>query len=108
MRVLDFGVADSTLFLVMDYAANGTLRQKHPSGTALPFATIITYTTQIAAALHYIHSQKLIHCDVKPANMLIGQDEQILLSDFGIATAAHNSCIVSATEPQRNCPIHGT
>lgn len=104
VRVLDFGVAASTPFLVMDYAPNGTVRQRHPSGIALPLATIITYTTQIAAALHYIHSQKLIHCDVKPANMLIGQDEQILLSDFGIATAAHNTASLVQLNPKGTAP----
>ena len=104
VRVLDFGVADSTPFLVMDYASHGTLRQKHPSGTTLPLATIITYTTQIAAALQYIHQQRLIHCDVKPANMLIGQDEQILLSDFGIATTAHNTTSLVQLSPKGTAP----
>ncbi len=104
VRVLDFGVADRTPYLVMDYASHGTLRQKHPSGTTLPLATIISYITQIASALQYIHQQKLIHCDVKPANMLIGQDEQILLSDFGIATTTHTSTSFVQLSPQGTAP----
>lgn len=102
VRVLDFGVEDSMPFLVMDYAPNGTLRQKHPTGTPLLLATILTYTRQVASALQYIHNQRLIHCDIKPANMLIGQDGQILLSDFGIATAAHS------TLSQVQLPLKGT
>jgi len=102
VRVLDFGVSDNIPFLVMDYASKGTLRQKHANGTSLPLATILTYTKQVAAALQYIHAQKLIHCDVKPANMLIGEDDQILLSDFGIATTAHNT--LSAVQ----IPLKGT
>jgi DNA replication ATP-dependent helicase Dna2 len=102
VRVLDFGVEDAIPFLVMDYAPNGTLRQKHPNGTPFPLVTILSYTRQVASALQYIHNQKLIHCDIKPANMLIGQDEQILLSDFGIATAAHS------TISQIQMPLKGT
>ena len=102
VRVLDFGVADNIPFLVMDYASKGTLRQKHANGTSLPLATILTYTKQVASALQYIHAQELIHCDVKPANMLIGEDDQILLSDFGIATTAHTT--LSAVQT----PLKGT
>src|SRR5438309_7257222 len=39
VRVLDFGVEGSTPFLVMSYAPNGTLRQRHPKGTRLPLTT---------------------------------------------------------------------
>ncbi len=41
--------------------------------------------------MQYAHDQRLIHRDVKPENMLLGQDNQVLLSDFGIATIAHTS-----------------
>src|SRR5216683_1536762 len=40
VRVLDFGVESKIPFLVMDYAPNGTLRQKHPKGTQVPLATV--------------------------------------------------------------------
>src|SRR5712691_11671050 len=40
VRVLDFGVENSTPFLVMDYAPNGSLRQFHPKGTRLPLTTV--------------------------------------------------------------------
>jgi len=72
---------------VMDYAANGTLRDRYPRGTPLPSETIVSYVKQIADALQYAHDNKLIHRDVKPENILLGQHEVILLSDFGIATA---------------------
>src|SRR5579859_2329273 len=39
VRVLDFGVEDNVPYLVMDYAPEGTLRQRHPKGTTLPLAT---------------------------------------------------------------------
>jgi len=91
VRVFDFDVQDNIPFLVMDYAAGGTLRQRHPKGTILPLATIITYVKQVADALQYAHDQRLIHRDIKPENMLVGQHEEILLSDFGIAIVAQSS-----------------
>mgnify|MGYP001401794029 CR=1 FL=1 len=91
VRVHDFGVDDSTPFLVMDYAPNGTLRQRHMRGLALPLNLVIAYTRQIASALQYAHDQRLIHRDIKPENMLLGSNGDVLLSDFGIATIAHTS-----------------
>ncbi len=91
VRVLDFGVENQIPFLVMDYAPHGTLRQRHLNGLPLQLDLIIAYIKQIAPALQYVHEQKLIHRDIKPENMLVSQQQQILLSDFGIAVAAHST-----------------
>src|SRR6266550_3111571 len=85
VRVLDFGIEDHTPFFVMVYAPNGTLRQRHPKGSILSLATIVSYVTQIAGALQFAHNQKFIHRDIKPENMLLGRNNELLLSDFGIA-----------------------
>ncbi len=58
VRVLEFGVEGDTPFLVMDYASNGTLRQRHPKGTLVPPATIAQYVKQAATALQYAHDQR--------------------------------------------------
>jgi serine/threonine protein kinase len=85
VRVMDFGVERKTPFLVMEYAPNGTLRQRHPTGTILPLTTLVPYVRQIADALQYAHDKGIIHRDVKPENMLVGRNDEILLSDFGVA-----------------------
>src|SRR5438034_8813358 len=85
VQILDFGVEDSIPFLVMEYAPNGNLRQRHPQGTRLTLETILSYVRQIADALQFAHDQKLIHRDIKPENMLLGRNNEVLLSDFGIA-----------------------
>src|SRR5438128_1404173 len=91
VRILDFGVEGTTPFLVMDYAPSGTLRQRY-TGKPLPSpASIVPIVMQIATALQHAHDQKLIHRDVKPENMLLESPSHILLSDFGIAVAAHSS-----------------
>ncbi len=74
----------------MDYAPGGTLRQLHPKGTRVPLETVIPYVQQVASALQYAHEQRLIHRDLKPENLLLGPDQEILLSDFGLAIVAHS------------------
>ena len=91
VQILDFGVENTIPFLVMDYAPNGNLRQHHSKGVPLPLATVVSYVKQVAEALQYAHEQKLIHRDIKPENMLVGRNNEVLLSDFGIAIVAHNS-----------------
>jgi serine/threonine protein kinase len=91
VQVLDFGVEGRIPFIVMEYAPNGTLRQRHPKGTRVLLPTIVSYIKQVASALQYAHDERLVHRDVKPENMLIGVQNQVLLSDFGIATIAHGT-----------------
>src|SRR5947209_12119244 len=98
VRVTDFGIEGETPFLVMDYAPNGTLRQRHPKGTQLPLSLIISYVKQIAGALQHAHNEKLVHRDIKPENMLLGRQNELLLSDFGIALVAQSSLYPSAQE----------
>ncbi|GLV58189.1 hypothetical protein KDH_50230 [Dictyobacter sp. S3.2.2.5] len=98
VRVLDFGIQDNTPFLVMDYAPNGTFRQRFLQGQPLPAAPLVPYIKQTAAALQYGHDKKLIHRDVKPENMLLSHNDEVLLSDFGLALIAYNSNSRSPTE----------
>src|SRR5207249_10018202 len=79
------------LFLVIDYAPHGTLRQRYPKGSLVPLPIVLSSVKQVAEALQYSHEQKFIHRDVKPENMLLGRRQEVLLSDFGIATIAHST-----------------
>src|SRR5437868_4798794 len=98
VQILDFGVENSTPFLVMEYAPNGTLRQRHQQGTRLALTTILPYVRQIADALQFAHDQKLIHRDIKPENMLLGRRDDVLLSDFGLATLIQSTHSLGKTD----------
>jgi serine/threonine protein kinase len=98
VRILEFGIEDKTPFLVMSYAPNGTLRQRHPKGVVVPLPTIVSYVKQVADALQYAHDEKLIHRDVKPENMLLGRRGEVLLSDFGIALISQSSLYQSTKD----------
>ncbi len=91
VRVFDFDVQEDVAFLVMEYAPGGSLRQRHPKGEMVTLPTLVSYVKQVADALQYAHEHKIIHRDVKPENMLLGRREEVLLSDFGLATIAHST-----------------
>ena len=91
VRIFDFGVEDDSPFLVMDYAPNGILRQRHPKGIPVPAKSIVAYVKQVAAALQYAHDRKLIHRDIKPENMLLARNGDVLLSDFGLVLIAQST-----------------
>src|SRR5205814_4269245 len=59
---------------------------------------IISYVKQIAAALQHAHNERLVHRDIKPENMLLGRQNELLLSDFGIALVAQSSRYPSPQE----------
>ncbi len=84
-RTLDLGVERQTPYLVLDYAPKDTLRKRHLSGEKLAPALILPYVRQIAEALHYAHRQRMIHADVRPENLLLGENNQILVNDFSFS-----------------------
>jgi serine/threonine protein kinase/ABC-type branched-subunit amino acid transport system substrate-binding protein len=92
VHLLDFNVAHGIPYIVMDYAPGGTIRDLHPRNTRVPLLDVVSYVLAIAAALQYAHYEhNTLHRDVKPANMLIDKNNNILLSDFGIAIVLDNT-----------------
>jgi tRNA A-37 threonylcarbamoyl transferase component Bud32 len=91
IRIRDIGFDKTRPYLAMDYAPHGSLRERHPEGTILPLETIKLYIQQIGNAIQYAHSEHIIHCDIKPDNILLAQDDRLLLSDFGIARVVHTT-----------------
>ncbi len=82
--VLDYGVeaSDNAPWLVMAYVPGTTLRQRYPLGSRLPLSKIIPYVQQLAAALQYAHDRAIVHQNIKPENIFLGRDGELLLSDF--------------------------
>ncbi len=92
VQLLSFGIDnDDTAFLVMTYAPHGSLRTRLPQGHTLSLPEVVGYAQQIADALDYAHSLKVIHCDIKPENILLRAPHEVLLTDFGISTVAHRT-----------------
>lgn len=85
VAVYDFGqTREGHLYFVMEFV-DGTDLQ-HVLGTSgLGPAQALEVTVKICEALHYAHSKGVIHRDIKPANVLLTQDGQVKLADFGLA-----------------------
>lgn len=82
--ILDFGEVDGVYYIVMPLMEVGTLRERINSGPLRPEegAHIVR---QIAEALQYAHDMDLVHRDVKPSNILLDEEGNAWLSDFGTA-----------------------
>ena len=106
VRVLDFGFQDQTPYLVMEYTPNGTLRSRHPRGTRLPLEQIVRYAKQLAPALDYAHQQRVIHRDVKAENILLSANDEVMLSDFGIAVVQQSLKSSLKTQNQAGTPVY--
>jgi hypothetical protein len=83
LKVLDYGEQEGNPYLVMPFVQGGTLKDR--MGQPMPFQEAAALLAPVARALEYAHRRKVIHRDVKPANILISETDTPLLSDFGIA-----------------------
>ncbi len=77
----------SRLFILMDYVDGITLREEIKLAHGIPFAAqrILEIMHPVCGALQYAHEQGFVHCDIKPANIMIEKRGRIVLADFGIA-----------------------
>ena len=76
----------SYLFIVLEYVAGGSLQsQLKQYGGSFPEKMVAMYTAQILNGLIYLHSEGIIHRDIKAANILITTDGKAKLADFGVA-----------------------
>ncbi|HVS69235.1 MAG TPA: serine/threonine-protein kinase [Mycobacteriales bacterium] len=99
VTVLDAGEDDATRrpYLVMSLVEGPTLAEELRYG-ALPSDRVAEIGMALADGLAYVHSQGLIHRDVKPANVLMSADGRVHLADFGIARLVDSSHITNAGE----------
>jgi serine/threonine protein kinase len=99
VTVLDAGEDDATRrpYLVMSLVEGPTLAEELRYG-ALPSDRVAEIGLALADGLAYVHSQGLIHRDVKPANVLISADGRVHLADFGIARLVDASHVTNAGE----------
>ncbi len=81
-------------FIVMEYAVEGTLADRLRRG-AVASEQALPWLEQTARALDSAHARGVVHRDVKPANLLLTDDETVRVSDFGIARAADQDTLTA-------------
>jgi serine/threonine protein kinase len=89
-RVRDHGVVDDRPYLAMEYLPGHTCGARIVAGT-LPAARLRALARALAETLGSIHGRGIVHCDVKPANVLVNEDD-VRLIDFGIARHVGEAC----------------
>ena len=84
IRIIDVFDENSTSYYVMEYMEGGSLENK--LGTiGLSMSDATHYIVQVAEALKYIHEQKIAHLDIKPSNIMLNGNDEIVLIDFGVS-----------------------
>ncbi len=96
-RIFDIGEGDGYRFLTMELATGGTLRDLVKKGSPLrPFAERLADARAAISGLSAIHEAAIVHCDVKPDNMLRMEDGRLVLSDLGLATDVSEAAAVTS------------
>ncbi len=85
VRVLDAGNTEESYYLVMEYIEGQTLKQMIREGGAMELHRAVEIAISICSALSHAHAEGFVHRDIKPANIMIQNDGQVKITDFGIA-----------------------
>lgn len=85
VRIIDVFEENGTAYYVMEYVAGGSLSDRVGRQGALSESEATRYIRQVADALTYIHTQRMTHLDVKPANIMLTDKDEVVLIDFGLA-----------------------
>src|ERR1700721_3148969 len=85
LRIHDLGEVDGMKFITMAYVDGHDLHQIIKDGTKLPLERVLKFATQLAGALAAAHAENVVHRDLQPQNILVDKNDQVYISDFGLA-----------------------
>ena len=87
VTIHDFGFDDKQIFIVMEYVPGTDLKTILERRGSLSVEEALPLIIQACAGVGYAHRAGLVHCDVKPQNMIVTPDQRLKVTDFGIARA---------------------
>ena len=96
--IYHFGCEDGAWFYTMEYVIGRSLRDllKDPKGPLSDPRKVAKYILNVALGLDYAHGRGVVHRDVKPDNILVREDDQALITDFGLARKRDQKAITQA------------
>ena len=104
VQIHDYGVHAGYEYLVMEYLPRGDLKTRMQQG--LTELEALRYVAQIAAALQVVHHAGLLHRDLKPPNVMLRENGDVALIDFGLARALDGSTPMTRTGVLRGSPYY--
>ncbi len=102
VTVYDYGQDGNRAYIVMEFVEGRDLKSVIRAESPLPMDRAIDLMAQACAALGHAHRAGLVHCDVKPQNLIVTPDGRLKVTDFGIARA------ISQSMPQNVETVWGT
>jgi serine/threonine-protein kinase PpkA len=102
--VLDFGITADYLYLALEYFPCGSLRERMRN--PLREADACNYARQIGEALQIVHAAQVVHCDLKPSNVMLTDDNRVVLIDFGSARSQLVSRELSLSDLSTGTPYY--
>lgn len=93
LRIHDMGEVAGVRFISMAYVEGQDLHQIIASNPKIPLERVQNFAKQFAEALAAAHAEGVIHRDLKPQNILVGKDDQIYISDFGLAKSFEEGAV---------------
>src|ERR671935_2106138 len=93
VTVLDRGEENGTQFIVLEHVDGENLKSLLARRGPLPLRDAVEFAIQIGRGLHFAHTHGLVHRDVKPQNVLVGEGGEAKVTDFGIARAVADDAI---------------
>ncbi|MFW5788181.1 MAG: Stk1 family PASTA domain-containing Ser/Thr kinase [Halanaerobiales bacterium] len=93
VSIFDIGQDNDQHYLVMEYIEGSNLKDIINKRGKLTIAESLDIASQICSALMVAHKNKIIHCDIKPHNIIINSEKQVKVTDFGIARAVTTSTL---------------
>ncbi|MBQ9636553.1 MAG: protein kinase [Prevotella sp.] len=99
VHVLGIFEENKTVYYVMQYFNGGSIKDLIDEKGALPVDKAVKYATQVASALNYMHGKNMCHYDLKPGNIMLSDDDNARLIDFGIAKNYDNNGQETSTTP---------
>ena len=93
VSIYDVGVAGVDHYIVMEYVQSSTLKKKIQDEGPLDILTATQIAKDIANGLTHAHANNIVHCDIKPHNILMTADGRAKITDFGIARAVTESTL---------------
>ena len=90
----DVGCDSDVHYIVMEYVEGETLKQYIQNHPNIPIDTAVRIAIEIGYALEEAHANGIIHCDIKPHNVLLTRNGKVKVTDFGIARAINSSTVI--------------